>query len=1114
MLRRVLLFLFLFLFTISIFSLTWYSFDNSREGKSVDVKVISSDMNKTVIDITIHGFWIDRKKENKETFDLIKIPGEEFIREPGKPQVPSIGRLVAIPNGKNFKYSVIDYSYVDLSDLLIYPAQREPNRCSPKEKFPFTIDTNFYGKDLFFPGYLVKTSNPKVFRDVRNIKVGFYPLQYNPLKGMGRFYNHIVVEIDYYGKDNRNNVKNENVPIDPDYERIYEKTFINYSSMFKGKALSDREKILIFVADDLYDTIDDFVDWKVKCGYEVFVEKMSDVGASVNNIKNKIEEYYNNPDTRPTYVIMIGDENTVPPDYRDTENGSAASDYTYELMDSDIDPDVIVGRIIASTDAEAEIQFDKIIHYERYPDTGSSANWYTKCVGIASDQGSNPSDAEYIDQITTVLLNNTYTYRDQFLEGEGTATASNINNALDDGRSWLAYVGHGSVDGWASTNDTYDVNTIDQLSNGYKMPVIIDVACENGHYDGNDCFAEKWMRAGTVGNPKGAVGIYAGTVSISWDPPAIMSKGVAIRHFEDPEFTFGASCIAGQLYLEANWNNQDQVVDNMEWYTIFGDPSMFMRTDVPKSLNVTHDSIFPLGSTTFDVNVKDSSNNPVEGVRVYAYSDSESDVEAYGTTDSSGNVTLTFSSGPQFTGNLYIYVTGYNLVPNESSADITGDSTCTPPDSVSVSNSGDNDVLITWSGGSGDSYIVYRATGDCSSGGFQVIADGVTGNSYHDTSVVGGYTYSYKIRSVCDGTPGTETSECKSITATGDCNLAPDFDGLESIDQPLEASCKLILNWNPATSNCPNNSEITYSVYRSTAGTKAFSLIASGITGTSYTDTSVVSGTTYQYKVHAVDSGGNEDNNDIVLSSTPLGPVYVEFADDMESAEPNGWSHEAAQGTDDWAYTTDDSHSPSHSWFSSDADSVKDDYLYTPTVSLTSENSELHFWHKYDMENGYDGCVLEISTDGGSTWQDMGDYITQGGYDAQISTSYNSPIGGRMAWTGAKDWNQVVVNLSNFNGNDVIFRFRLTSDSSVNKTGWWIDDVEVSQSQECNSNNFSNGDLNQDGNVDVEDAVILSNYLSGNISQGEGGFIAPLEKADMNGDGEINSIDLVLLLIG
>ncbi len=1113
MLRKLLILILMFFFSFSLFSISWQSFDGSEEGTFPDVKVLYSGVDKTVIDITIHGVWVGKVERKGVSFDYVAIPQEEFLREVGKPQVPSIGRLIAIPNGKKFKCNVVDSSYVELENLTLFPAQPQPNRCSDKKNLPFMFNEKFYTKDVFYPGYLVKGSNPKVLRDIRNIRLGVYPLQYNPLRGIARFYTHLVVEIDYYGVDNRANVKNENLPIDPSYEVIYRNTFINYSSFFKGKALSDREKILIFVADDLYDSISDFVDWKEKCGYEVFVEKMSDVGATVDNIKNKIVEYYNDPDRRPAYVIMVGDENTIPPDYRSTANGNAASDYTYELMDSDDDPDLIVGRIVASSAAEAEIQFDKIIHYEENPDTGGSADWYTKCVGIASNEGSDPSDAEYIDQITTVLINHTYTYRDQFLQGDGTATSSNINSALNEGRSWLTYVGHGSITSWGSTNDTYDVNTIDQLSNGYKMPIIIDVACENGHYDGNDCFAEKWMRAGSVGSPKGAVGIYAGTVSVSWDPPAIMAKGVAIRHYDDPEFTFGGSCIAGQLYLEANWNNQDEVVDNMEWYTIFGDPSMFMRTDVPESLNVTHDSIFPLGATTFSVNVKDSSGNPVEGARVYAYSDAEDDVKSYGLTDSNGNVTLQFSQGPNFTGTLRIYVTGYNLAPNVSTAQITGDSTCTPPSTISVTNSGANDVLISWNGGSGDSYMIYRAVGDCSSSSFEVIADGVSGTSYHDTTVQGGYTYAYKVRSVCGGTPGTETSGCESVVASGDCNLEPTFDGLESIDQPLEASCKLILNWNPGSSNCPNNPDITYKVYRSTAGSNDFSLIASGITGTSYTDTTVSSGITYQYKVHAVDGAGNEDSNDVVLSSTPLGPITTIFSDDMESTEPNGWSHEAAQGTDDWAYTTDEYHSATHSWFATDASSVKDDYLYTPTISISSSNSELYFWHKYDMETGYDGCVLEISTDGGSTWQDMENYITQGGYDATISSSYNSPIAGRRAWTGLKPWTQVIVDLSNFAGNDVIFRFRITSDSSVNKTGWWIDDVEVKESENCSSAQYDDGDLNEDGSVNSQDAVILANYLSGNISQGEGGFVAPLEKADMNGDGVVDAIDLVLILI-
>ena len=45
----------------------------------------------------------------------------------------------------------------------------------------------------------------------------------------------------------------------------------------------------------------------------------------------------------------------------------------------------------------------------------------------------------------------------------------------------------------------------------------------------------------------------------------------------------------------------------------------------------------------------------------------------------------------------------------------------------------------------------------------------------------------------------------------------------------------------------------------------------------------------------------------------------------------------------------------------------------------------LRFWHTYELEEVFDGAVIEISTDGGTSWLDLGDKILQGGYDMDIS---------------------------------------------------------------------------------------------------------------------------------
>jgi len=108
----------------------------------------------------------------------------------------------------------------------------------------------------------------------------------------------------------------------------------------------------------------------------------------------------------------------------------------------------------------------------------------------------------------------------------------------------------------------------------------------------------------------------------------------------------------------------------------------------------------------------------------------------------------------------------------------------------------------------------------------------------------------------------------------------------------------------------------------------------------------------------------------------------------------------------------------------------------------------LRFWHRYEFEGSgsvaWDGAVLEISTDGGATWADLGLHMTHHGYNGLIQSGTSNPLAGRSGWTYALSaWNEVVVDLSAYAGNAVQIRWRIGCDSSIGASGWYVDDVQI-----------------------------------------------------------------------
>ena len=111
--------------------------------------------------------------------------------------------------------------------------------------------------------------------------------------------------------------------------------------------------------------------------------------------------------------------------------------------------------------------------------------------------------------------------------------------------------------------------------------------------------------------------------------------------------------------------------------------------------------------------------------------------------------------------------------------------------------------------------------------------------------------------------------------------------------------------------------------------------------------------------------------------------------------------------------------SPPKAAFASDPSTVSDQYLTTTTPMPIDAGDKLSFANKYLTESGYDGGVVEVSTDGGSTWVDLAPNFTQNGYNGTLSTCCSNPLPGRQAFTGdSGGYLTTTADLSPFAGRD------------------------------------------------------------------------------------------------
>jgi len=184
-------------------------------------------------------------------------------------------------------------------------------------------------------------------------------------------------------------------------------------------------------------------------------------------------------------------------------------------------------------------------------------------------------------------------------------------------------------------------------------------------------------------------------------------------------------------------------------------------------------------------------------------------------------------------------------------------------------------------------------------------------------------------------------------------------------------------------------------------------------------------------------------------------PALV-FSDDMENGA-GGWTHGAASGSSDTWTLGDAAHRGTHAWQADApaAGTVNDQWLISPSIALPSSLSplSLKFWNQQSLKapasagSCQDGALIEVSTDGGSNWTQVGGAnLLTDPYDGTISASFGNPLGNRQGWCGdPQAYLDSIVDLSSYAGQTVKFRFNLGHDRFAHRANpnWAIDDVRV-----------------------------------------------------------------------
>jgi len=158
-----------------------------------------------------------------------------------------------------------------------------------------------------------------------------------------------------------------------------------------------------------------------------------------------------------------------------------------------------------------------------------------------------------------------------------------------------------------------------------------------------------------------------------------------------------------------------------------------------------------------------------------------------------------------------------------------------------------------------------------------------------------------------------------------------------------------------------------------------------------------------------------------LMFSFGISAQTIVFSDNFESTTSN-WTLLGS-----WGLTTSASYSTSHSLTESPTGNYAASLNYiTGTTSsgvnlTTALSANISFYAKYNIEAGFDYMYLDVSANGGTTWN------TIATYDGVVTA-----------------WTQYTYSLGGYVGNpNVKIRFRFYSDTGVEYDGMYIDDIVI-----------------------------------------------------------------------
>lgn len=644
-------------------------FGFAREG----VKVVQSTNQSVTLEITFDAVKKQATEINGGTYYKLYSKNCVPVLETGYPQVLRDAISIALPEAVSPKVEILSSNYTLENNIDIAPSKGSLTRNVDPASVPYAF-ADIYTLNSWYPSVITEVNTVYNLRKQNAASISFYPVQVNPLSHAIKVYTKLVVKITYQNARAKA-VSLNTVPENSSEERsLFQHRFVNYglnenrNSKLLYTPLNEMGSMLVISAPQFLNAMLPLVEWKNQKGINTQLVSTALTGTTQTAIKSYISTYYsNNPNLM--YVLLVGDHEQLPSFNAGTAGSEVKwSDIKYGMiLGNDWYPELMVGRFSGSMSSEISVMVNRTLEYEKNPTIG---NWWGKAIGIGSNEGygygdDGEADWQHMRNMGTKLINGAgYNQFHEFYDSThggndapGDPTAQMVINAMNSGSGLFLYSGHGSQNSCATSN--YDINDINASVNYGKYPFSLQVACNNGTFNGGTCFSEAFLRAtGTVNQgPKGGIASCGSSILMAWaEPMQVQDEVVDIVSNQYPNFksyTLGGLFYNGEMSMMDKYPNSGKNV--IETWVMFGDPSCLFRSTSPVAIAATHAPCINAGAVNFQVTA------PSAPFTYAALSQNNLPLGSAVVSGGVANILINGAINPN--QNVDVVVTGYNKIP-------------------------------------------------------------------------------------------------------------------------------------------------------------------------------------------------------------------------------------------------------------------------------------------------------------------------------------------------------------------------------------------------------------------------------------------------------------------